>query len=52
MLVFEVESVVLKAGERETEIKSPAVGLTFSKLQKSFNCEGLIGVEFAKEFVQ
>lgn len=52
MLVFEVESVVLKAGEMETEIKSPAVGLTFSKLQKSFNCEGLIGVEFAKEFVQ
>ena len=52
MLVFEVESVVLRAGEKETEIKSPAVGLTFSKLQKSFNCEGLIGVEFAKEFVQ
>ena len=51
MLVFEVEQLMLKQHDKETILKNPSVGLTFSRLTKSFNCEALIGPEIAKEFI-
>lgn len=50
MLVCEVENFSIAYEGKTTEFKNVAVGLSFAKFQKCYDCRALMGAEFAKEF--
>lgn len=51
MLVVEVEDLTISFENKKSFFKNVALGLSYTKFEKCFDCVALMGTQFAREFV-